>query len=162
MINATCLDVATKLQNCKKNAFTICLCYSHMFRCSYKTSKLQKNAFTICLCYSHMFRCSYKTRKTTKKGIDDICGTSCKTRKSQKNIHVTIYIHIIHVRLDIALMEGNLYPLWFPKNIHQPVQLIASLTCAETYHPNIHQPTEPWTSLLWVGPILGTQKTHHL
>ena len=87
MINATCLDVATKLQNCKKNAFTICLCYSHMFRCS------------------------YKTRKTTKKGIDDICGTSCKTRKSQKNIHVTIYIHIIHVRLDIALMEGNLYPL---------------------------------------------------
>ena len=52
-----------------------------------------------------------KPEKLQKKGIDDICGTSCKTRKSQKNIHVTIYIHIIHVRLDIALMEGNLYPL---------------------------------------------------
>ena len=52
-----------------------------------------------------------QNQKTTKKGIDDICGTSYKTRKLQKNIHVTIYIHVIHVRLDIALMEGDLYPL---------------------------------------------------
>ena len=35
----------------------------------------------------------------------------------KKNIHVTIYIHVIHVRSDIALMEGDLYPLWFLKNI---------------------------------------------
>ena len=34
-----------------------------------------------------------------------------KPENYKKNIHVTIYIHVIHVRLDIALMEGDLYPL---------------------------------------------------
>ena len=111
MINAICLDVATKLQNCKKMHSQYVYVTHTCLDVATKLQNCKKNAFTICLCYSHMFRCSYKTRKTTKKGIDDICGTSCKTRKSQKNIHVTIYIHIIHVRLDIALMEGNLYPL---------------------------------------------------
>ena len=43
---------------------------------------------------------SYKTRKATTK-------YSC----------YYIYIHVTHVRLDIALMEGDLYPLWFLKNI---------------------------------------------
>ena len=52
------------------------------------------------------------TRKTTKKGIENICGTSYKTRKTTKKYSCYyIYIHVIHVRLDIALMEGDLYPL---------------------------------------------------
>ena len=46
-----------------------------------------------------------------KKGIDDICGTSYKTRKLQKKIIFMIYVHVIHVCLDVALMEGDLYPL---------------------------------------------------
>ena len=57
-----------------------------------------------------MFRCSYKTRKTTKKELMIYVALAAKP-ENHKNIHVTIYIHIIHVRLDIALMEGNLYPL---------------------------------------------------
>ena len=77
-----------------------------------------------------------------EKGIDDICGTSYKTRKLQKkenclSTHIytccqkkklmtyvalatklenykkifMIYVHVIHVCLDVALMEGDLYPL---------------------------------------------------
>ena len=49
-----------------------------------------------------------------------------KTRKLQKNVFM-IYAYAIHTCLDVALMEGDLYPLWFLKNIYQPVQLIASL-----------------------------------
>ena len=59
-----------------------------------------------------------------KKELMIYVALATKPEKLQKNIHVTIYIH---VRLDIAPMEGDLYPLWFLKNIYQPVQLIASL-----------------------------------
>ena len=45
-----------------------------------------------------------------EKGIDDICGTSYKTRKLQKNVFM-IYAYAIHTCLDVALMEGDLYPL---------------------------------------------------
>ena len=44
-----------------------------------------------------------------EKGIDDICGTSYKTRKLQKKVSM-IYVHVVHVCLDVALMEGDLYP----------------------------------------------------
>ena len=40
-----------------------------------------------------------------------------KPEKLQKYSRYYIYIHVTHVRLDIALMEGDLYPLWFLKNI---------------------------------------------
>ena len=50
-------------QNFKKNAFMICLCYSHMFRCSYKNQKTPKKCIhDICLCYPCMFRCCTKGR----------------------------------------------------------------------------------------------------
>ena len=90
-------------------------------------SALRKHLTLNIRCYLSIW-ISYKTRKTIKKGIENICGTSYKTRKTTKKYSCYyIYIHVIHVRLDIALMEGDLYPLWFLKNIYQPVQLIASL-----------------------------------
>ena len=52
-----------KLENSKKNAFMICLCHSHMFRCSYKNQKTPKKCIhDICLCYPCMFRCCTKGR----------------------------------------------------------------------------------------------------
>ena len=45
---------------CQQSQLTSVLLNDQSIWISYKTSKLQKNAFMICLCYSHMFRCSYK------------------------------------------------------------------------------------------------------
>ena len=71
----------TKLQNFKKNVFTIYAYVIHTcLDVATKTRKLQKNAFMIyayvihtCSDHSYMFRCSYKNQKTTKKCIHDIC-----------------------------------------------------------------------------------------
>ena len=57
-------------QNFKKNAFMICLCYSHMFRCSYKNQKTPKKCIhDICLCYPCMFRCCIKGRESVPSVI---------------------------------------------------------------------------------------------
>ena len=61
---------------------------------------------------------SYKTTKLQKKSIHDICCISYKTTKLQKKVFM---IYVIHVCLDVALMEkGICTPLWFLKNTHHP------------------------------------------
>ena len=87
MINATCLDIATKLQNCKKMHSRYVYVTHTCLDVATKPEKLQKKELMIYV------------------------ALAAKPENHKKNIHVTIYIHIIHVRLDIALMEGNLYPL---------------------------------------------------
>ena len=49
-------------------------------------------------------------KNTKKKELMIYVALATKPEK-YKNIHVTIHMHVIHVRLDIALMEGDLYPL---------------------------------------------------
>ena len=51
---------------------------------------------------------SYKTTKLQKKSIHDICCISYKTTKLQKKVFM---IYVIHVRLNVALMEGESVPL---------------------------------------------------
>ena len=46
-----------------------------------------------------------------KKELMIYVALATKLENYKKNIHVTIYIHVIHVCLDVALMEGDLYPL---------------------------------------------------
>ena len=70
MINATCLDVATKHSKLQKKMHSWYAYVTHTcLDVAIKTRKLQKCIHDICLCYSCMFRCCIKGRESVPSVI---------------------------------------------------------------------------------------------